>query len=291
MNELHLTLRDAVFCKADGQYRERSRQVQLPARKTGVILCDMWDRHWCRSATERVQELAPRIDQTVRHLRSLGAQIVHCPSDTMDFYAEAPQRQQTLRLAKGVELTLSPEGAARVAAEPELPIDRSHVECDCGIVKCSWERAWTKECSEISLASEDWIGDSVELLRAFQNTGIQTVLLMGVHTNMCILNRDFGVRNLLKYGFQPILVRDLTDCMAPSEEEPFRNHFTALDYVIWHIEKNLCPTVDSGQILRDGQVFRFRQDHREVVPSGREMDQILEAWRNTSSTSVNTGEK
>jgi hypothetical protein len=31
-----------------------SLQQSLPVEKTAVLICDMWDKHWCRGATVRV---------------------------------------------------------------------------------------------------------------------------------------------------------------------------------------------------------------------------------------------
>ena len=34
--------------------------------ETAIIVCDMWDQHWCKSATERVNELAPVVNKVVK---------------------------------------------------------------------------------------------------------------------------------------------------------------------------------------------------------------------------------
>ena len=43
--------------------------------------------------------------------------------------------------------------------------------------------------------------------------GIKNVALMGVHTNMCVLGRPFGIRQQVRLGTNTVLVRDLTDAM------------------------------------------------------------------------------
>ena len=37
--------------KGSGRYRVLREKRTWDARKTAVIICDMWDRHWCRGAT------------------------------------------------------------------------------------------------------------------------------------------------------------------------------------------------------------------------------------------------
>ncbi len=32
---------------------------QWNASQTAIIICDMWDKHWCSGATKRVIEMAP----------------------------------------------------------------------------------------------------------------------------------------------------------------------------------------------------------------------------------------
>jgi hypothetical protein len=47
---------------------------------------------------------------------------------------------------------------------------------------------------------------------------------MGVHTNICILNRGFGIRQMTRLGFNIVLVRDLTDAMYDPRTRPFVSH-------------------------------------------------------------------
>src|SRR5262245_34113660 len=55
-------------------------------RETAVIICDMWDLHHCRNATERVGELAPRIDRFVSKAREQVDLVMHAPSSCMASY-------------------------------------------------------------------------------------------------------------------------------------------------------------------------------------------------------------
>jgi len=82
-----------------------------------------------------------------------------------------------------------------------------------------------------------------------------------VHTNMCVLGRPFAIRRLVAEEFSVALFRDMTDTMYNSRGKPFVDHFTGTDLVIEHIEKHLCPTVTSDQVL-GGKPFRFSEDQR-----------------------------
>jgi hypothetical protein len=66
---------------------------QWDPAKTAIIICDMWDQHWCKGATERVNELAPHMNNVLSIAREKGILIVHSPSDCMKFYKDYPQRK------------------------------------------------------------------------------------------------------------------------------------------------------------------------------------------------------
>jgi len=53
--------------------------------ETAIVICDMWDDHWSRGAAERVVQMIPRMNAVLRAARAAGIQVVHAPSETMDF--------------------------------------------------------------------------------------------------------------------------------------------------------------------------------------------------------------
>src|SRR5213592_1107277 len=87
---LHLEARS----RKDGQVKES--KVDIDPRKTAIIICDMWDQHWCKGATKRVAEMAPAMNETVKEARRRGVFIIHAPSETMEFYKETPQRKRAI---------------------------------------------------------------------------------------------------------------------------------------------------------------------------------------------------
>jgi hypothetical protein len=87
------------------------------------------------------------------------------------------------------------------------------------------------------------------------------MLLAGVHTNMCVMRRTFGLRNWAKHGKNVMLARDLTDSMYNPQMPPYVDHFTATDLAVEHIEKYVCPsTISIG--ITGTPVFRFDADNR-----------------------------
>lgn len=216
--------------------------------ETAVVICDMWDAHWCRGATARVAEMAPRMNEVLTILRNRGALIIHCPSNCMKYYEGTPQRilAQSAPPVMGVRhlkdsLPWDPQREAR------LPVDDSDGGCDCD-PQCKQGSPYTKEISTLAIGPNDAITDSVEAYYLMRAKGIKNVIIMGVHANMCILARPFGVRQLVAQDLNVVLMRDLTDTMYNSRRWPNVSHFRGTGLVVEHIERYWCGTISSSQV-------------------------------------------
>jgi nicotinamidase-related amidase len=222
--------------------------------QTAIIICDMWDAHTCSLSAQRVAAMAPRMNQVVSTARSLGVMIVHAPSDTMKFYDGTPWRERMQR----APMVTCPTGIpARCARDPieerTFPIDDTAGGCDDPTPKQETgpPYPWTRENSAIDIVGFDGVSDNgQEIYNFFKQEGITNVALMGVHTNICILNRSFGIRQMTKTGFQVALVRDLTDAMYDPRKRPFVSHSRGTELVIEHIETRWCPSIMSSDLTR-----------------------------------------
>lgn len=214
----------------------------VPA-ESAIIICDMWDRHWSRGATERVGQMAPLMNNLIKHARAQGMHIVHAPSDTMPFYADAPARKRVLD-APAIE---PPPPIDR--PDPLLPIDDSDGGSDTG--EKPWFKAWSCQHAAIEIdQGRDAISDNGrEVYSYLQPRGVRTVFVMGVHTNMCVINRSFGIKQLVRWGLQAVLIRDLTDAMYNPAMRPYVSHAEGTQLVVEYIEKFWCPSVESRELL------------------------------------------
>jgi nicotinamidase-related amidase len=229
--------------------------------QTAAIICDMWDQHWCKGASARVAEMAPHLNEIIAELRRRGALIIHSPSGTLDFYAEHSGRRLA-QAAPTVESTIPLQRWAHLIPEREgqLPIDDSDGGCDCQ-PQCPQGRPWRRQIATIEIMDGDAITDDFEAVYLMRQRGIENTLIMGVHANMCVLGRPFGIRQLVLQGLNVALVRDLTDAMYNSRMPPFVDHFTGIELVIKHIEQHWCPTITSDQVI-GGSAFHFIGDTR-----------------------------
>jgi nicotinamidase-related amidase len=228
---------------------EKTGQRELAAPQTAILICDMWNQHWCRSATRRCGELAEKMAPLVDQARARGLRIVHSPSDTLDFYRDHPARQRALAVPAAVPPTPITGGCPlEKSREGSLPIDDSDGGCDCQ-PQCKNYKAWTREHPAIPIAEIDLISDNgQEVYNYFVQQGIKNVLYVGVHTNMCVLGRSFGIRQMTRLGFNTLLVRDLTDTMYNPRQRPFVEHAAGTELVVKHIEEHWCPTLVSRSL-------------------------------------------
>jgi nicotinamidase-related amidase len=219
-------------------------------RQTAVIICDMWDDHWCKSAAQRCSRLAPRVNEFVGTVRAGGGLVIHAPSETMTFYSGVRQRERAkvIRLVKP-PTPIAPRDIDR-SREAELPIDDSDGGCDDVPPSYFTQHVrWTRQHPAIEIAERDIISDvGEEIYSAFTRSGITNIFMVGVHTNKCILGRSFGVRQMIMLGFNVVLVRDLTDSLYNPLKPPFVSHDRATELVVEHIEKYWCPSVSSGGV-------------------------------------------
>ena len=239
---LHLSLRTRVKAfKGTTAWDVVGLERDFPIAETAIIICDMWDRHWCKGATERCEALAVKMNPVIQAARDSGIQIVHAPSDTLGFYAEWPQRKR-VQLVPPVP---TPE-PLEIASHP-LPIDDSDGGCDTDDRSYG---AWTRQSEHIEIGEYDIISDNgQEIYNFFKQQGIKNVIMMGVHTNMCVLGRSFAIRQMSRWGFQCVLVRDLTDTMYDPKDAPHVKHDRGTELVVEHIEKYWCPTILSAEFV------------------------------------------
>lgn len=262
MKPLVVTARSRIRINGElGHDAVTLKKLELIPRQTAIVVCDMWDKHWCPTATERVGQMAPRMNEVLKVARSQGVLIIHCPSDTLGFYKDTPQRKLAQQ-APPVQTKIPLEGWCRIvpAKEGSLPIDDSDGGCDCDPQPKS-HRAWSRQIATLEIADGDAITDSAEAFYLMKQRGISNVIVMGVHTNMCVLGRPFSIRQMVNQGQNVLLMRDLTDTMYNPAKSPFVSHFTGTDYVVEHIETHWCPTITSASIL-GGTAFQFPADKR-----------------------------
>ncbi len=279
--ELSLRLRSRVETeKGSGVYRVIEKPETWKTGETAIIVCDMWDLHHCKNAVLRGTEMAPRMDRVLKTARAQGAIIIHAPSSCMDAYKDHPARKHASDTARSKAL---PKEIAlwckSIPSEEKgtYPIDQSdggedddlkeHEEWAAKLTAMGRNpRApWKSQTNLLTIADSDYISDNgEEIWSILEERGIKNVVLLGVHLNMCVLGRPFGLRQMAKNGKHVVLMRDMTDTMYNPKRAPYVSHFAGTDLMIEHVEKFVAPSITSDQLLGDTP-FRFKDDARPHV--------------------------
>ncbi len=237
--------------KGSGAWKAETKDAIWNASETAIIVCDMWDSHYCVLAAERVADMAPRMNAVLTAARNHGATVIHSPSGVTYLYADMPQRKRMQQATKAKPpLPLEAWCNVDPKREPEMPVDVSKQACDDPIVG-AYVQKFTRQHPGLTISGWDGVSDNgEEIYNYLAQEKIKNIVLMGVHTNMCVLGRPFGIRQMVKQGFNVVLARDLTDAMYDPREKPFVSHTRGTELVIEHIEKYWCPSILSEDLTR-----------------------------------------
>jgi nicotinamidase-related amidase len=275
-----ITVHKRSRMEAGGAYAVKEATETWQPSQTAIIVCDMWDSHHCLNAVRRCVEIAPRMNDVLRKAREQGVLIVHAPSSCMDPYKDHPGRKLAQSAPKASNLPADISQWCRVIpseGKGVYPIDQEQGGEDDDLVEHQiWQdklaalgrnpkSPWKSEIGLLTIADKDAISDNgVEIWNLLESRKINNVILLGVHTNMCVLGRPFGLRQMAKNGKNVVLMRDMTDTMYDPSKWPYVNHFSGTRLIVEHIEKFVCPTITSVDFL-GGEPFRFSRDRRNVT--------------------------
>jgi hypothetical protein len=241
--EVELARRDV----ASGE--TKVERAVLDASKVGVVVVDVWNWHWCKTATARVGALVPRMNRALEGARELGMTVMLCPTDVVENYVGWPQREVVLAMAK-VEVP----SLTRI----DCPAPPDGGGCACGKERCVVNYGWSGMHPDLRIEARDLMPDSLaEVYSICKERGLTHLIYMGVHTQVCLLGKPMGLRNLKAAGMDCILARDLTD--AHPGYDPARG-FTPDKHtaeVVAHFERYLAPSIDF-----DATIARGRRDTR-----------------------------
>lgn len=237
--------------RRDNQDQATVETARLDPSKTAVIVVDMWDRHWCKTYTARVANLVPRMNLAVTVARKLGIQVVWAPSDVVGFYADHPAR-------KAMQATPAHPAPATIEFDPPPAPKGDH--CECGPDQpCPNARVWTRQQASLVIGERDLIADcnnAQELFNLCAERGIDTLIYMGVASNMCVCYRSMGMINARRHGLRVLFVGDLVESIMangidPATGAPDPNFTPAKGSALVQrfLEQHVAPSLESRQLL------------------------------------------
>ena len=247
--ELEIPWRKRV--KQGDSFKLVEEKVRWKASETAIIICDMWADHPCKMAAMRVGRIAPRMNKVVSLARDQGVAIIHAPSGGVVHYENTQYRARMKRATYSKppapiqgwcyhnEKFEGPwpivddvkRGESRVSGcDDPMPLpDKPHDR---------------HEHPSIQIIGYDGVShNGQEIYNFLVQEGRKNIVLMGVHTNMCVLGRPFGIRQQKYLGMNVVLARDLTDALYDPRDKPHVSHARGVELVIEHIEKYWCPSI------------------------------------------------
>jgi hypothetical protein len=228
--ELHLQRRDPN----SGDLRPET--INVDPRHVGVVVVDMWNWHWCKTSAARVAALVPRMKPVLAQAHDLGMTIFWCPSDVVDNYVGTPQHEAAANAPKVPLPDLEPL---------DCPAAPDGGGCTCGKERCQGNYGWNAMNPQLQMNDDDLMPNDLETLYSLcRQRGITHLIYVGVHTQVCLLGKSIGLRNLSRAGLYCILARDLTDAhgLYDPDHGITPDDFTAR--VVAHFEKFLAPTIN-----------------------------------------------
>lgn len=202
----------------------------------GVIAVDVWNYHWCKTATMRVDAIVPRMNKALDAARALGMMIMLCPSDVVDNYVGYPQREAVFALPK------VPVPKVVDVTCPPVPDAGG---CACGRERCAGNYGWDGMHPALRIAEADLMPDTqAEVYAICKQRGLTHLIYVGFHTQVCLLGKPMGLKAMKSAGLHCVLARDMTD--AHPGYDPKRNFTPDLntEQVVEHFEKHLSPTIN-----------------------------------------------
>lgn len=216
-------------------------QELVDPTKVGVIAVDVWNYHWCKTATMRVDAIVPRINKALEAARELGMKVMLCPSDVVDNYVGYPQREAVFALPK-----VTVPHAVSVSCPP-VPDAGG---CACGRERCAGNYGWDGMHPALKIGTADLMPDTqAEVYAICQQYGLTHLIYVGFHTQVCLLGKPMGLKAMKTAGMKCVLARDMTD--AHPGYDPARGFTPDLntEQVVEHFERHLAPTISFQQEL------------------------------------------
>jgi nicotinamidase-related amidase len=248
MIRLHLRERQVK----DGQVRVFERTADWEVAETAIIVCDMWDDGCWRTPAQRVNVMVPRMNEVLWAARDHGVMIIYAPSAVTSVYADTPQRLRMQRTEpEDPPVPIRSWNPLDPSREPPptgneglFPFETKIAGCDDPVI-APLVKKYTRQHAGLDIAGFDGISDQGgEIFSYCRRQGIKHIAIMGVSTNVCLLGRSFGIRQLVRLGLDVALVRDLTDVMYDPRQPPYVSHARGTELVVEHIETYWCPSIE-----------------------------------------------
>jgi nicotinamidase-related amidase len=223
--------------------------VSIPTEQAALVLVDCWDQIIVESFQERAERIS---EETIRPVleasRAAGITVVHAPSPPLaekfrEFWPE--DCAQADQPAPAADADWPPTAFAQRQGEwAHLQARRSGLHQD-QLDRIDRDRS-------IHAAVLPQPGDAVvaagdQLHRLCRERGILYLFYVGFATNICVPDRDYGMRAMRERGYALVLLRDATTGVEASDTYPM---LAATSVMIHQFElRDIAGTITSNAFL------------------------------------------
>ncbi len=280
---LPITLRTRRLTKKN-EWIIATETQNINPQKAAIIICDLWNKHWCKAAAECTYTLAKSTNNILEKIRPFGFKIIHAASDSTNYYRNWPQRKAFLTILKDnksskYQLPIMATGTCAcgccvgeaIRSACDCYTTSETASCSCGCC-CTEETAWcalhhpacsllpkdpscpcaiekTKHLGEnklVKIKTGDFISENGdEIYNFIKKLEIEYVFILGIHLNLCVWGRSFGIKPMLNRGIKMVLVRDLTAIFPNPDLLDYLTSEQQTEVFVAWLEKYWCPTIES----------------------------------------------
>ena len=165
----------------------------------------------------------------------MGMTVMLCPSDVVDNYSGYPQREAIFAI---------PQAEVPNVVDVTCPPVPDAGGCACGRERCSGNFGWDGMHPAFKIGANDLIPDTqAEVYAVCSKLGLTHLIYVGFHTQVCLLGKPMGLRNMKAAGLHCVLARDMTDAHPGYAPERGFTPDLNTQQVVEHFEKHLAPTI------------------------------------------------
>jgi nicotinamidase-related amidase len=263
-SEKLLTLNGQVWDISANKFS--SLPVELNPSKTAIIVIDMWNYHWCMTASERVAAMVPRMNAVLDAARQQGMQVIWNPSDVVTAYAGYPQYEKAI----AVEHQKTPDKQKDIAVKFTARVG----SCMCGPgLACKVNYGWDGMNPNLVIGENDLFSSSTdEIYSLLTERGITDIIYMGVHTNMCVFGKPGALSKMWKAGFRCFLARDLNDAFTNYDPASGYTPDKGTTEIDENLQKGGVPCINMGEEFRKSGLLKSEVpvDYVRFTPWGKQ---------------------
>ena len=214
-----------------------------------VIYIDMWRSHWCTYYNDREFFFTPRINEIAQRARAVGVPIVHISMGADAFTGRTHQRKSGRTAVARGNLSVLEQYNAQAARYHKHYIPGFVDSCVYKDQQRFGKYRDNHLTRAIAVASDDLIVQNFkESAMSFVGLGAKTVIVLGQHTNMCLMAVFLYCREV---GLDLVIVRDLVDTCWVFENQKMHcpTHSMANHVVNSYFEQTFGSSITSYDLI------------------------------------------